>query len=175
MTQRLDTKSTSPVASDEAAEDQEMAKLLRVNAPQVIHEAIEGEVIIINLTSGNYYSLKGSGAEIWQLVQGVASDEDIVETLTSRYGPTPEIEGSVSDFLSHLEREGLTAPAEAADRTSAPDEALRPEQETVFVTPSLEKFTDMQDLVLLDPVHEVDATGWPQTRPDDAAIGTPGT
>ena len=153
-----------------------MANLVRVNAPQVIHEAIDGEVIIINLTSGNYYSLKGSGAEIWQLVQGVTSHDEIVETLSSRYGTEGEIEGAVAGFLADLEREGLTAAADGevraqADSQPPPSEAAT----TAFVPPSLEKFTDMQDLVLLDPVHEVDATGWPQTRPDDAAVNTPGT
>lgn len=29
----------------------------------------------------------------------------------------------------------------------------------------LEKFTDMEDLLLLDPIHEVDvAAGWPTTK-----------
>ena len=152
-----------------------MTKLVRVNAPQVIHEAIDGEVIIINLTSGNYYSLKGSGAEIWQQVQGVASAEEIVETLSSRYGSHAEIEQAVSDFLAHLEREGLTAAADASEKQPASSDTPDPEPATSFVPPSLEKFTDMQDLVLLDPVHEVDATGWPQTRPDDAAVNASGT
>jgi hypothetical protein len=26
----------------------------------------------------------------------------------------------------------------------------------------LQKFTDMQDLLLLDPIHEVDESGWPR-------------
>ena len=34
-----------------------------------------------------------------------------------------------------------------------------------YEPPQLEKYTDMQDLVLLDPVHEVDATGWPHPKP----------
>jgi len=28
----------------------------------------------------------------------------------------------------------------------------------------VEKYTDMQDLVLLDPVHEVDERGWPHVQ-----------
>ena len=30
-----------------------------------------------------------------------------------------------------------------------------------FVAPSFTTFTDMQDIILLDPVHEVDTRGWP--------------
>jgi len=35
-----------------------------------------------------------------------------------------------------------------------------------FEKPKLQKFTDMQDLLLLDPIHEVDEAGWPHTRND---------
>ena len=30
-----------------------------------------------------------------------------------------------------------------------------------FEFPRLEKYSDMADLILLDPVHDVDALGWP--------------
>jgi hypothetical protein len=30
-----------------------------------------------------------------------------------------------------------------------------------FVEPALNKYTDMQELLLLDPVHEVSEAGWP--------------
>ena len=34
--------------------------------------------------------------------------------------------------------------------------------------PRLEKFDDMQQLILLDPVHEIDETaGWPRMRAED--------
>ena len=46
---------------------------------------------------------------------------------------------------------------------------VEPEERLWFEAPSLEKYTDMQDLVLLDPVHEVDQTGWPRQQPDDEA------
>jgi hypothetical protein len=29
----------------------------------------------------------------------------------------------------------------------------------------LQKYTDMADLLLLDPIHEVDEQGWPQPAP----------
>jgi hypothetical protein len=31
----------------------------------------------------------------------------------------------------------------------------------------LNKYTDMQDLLLLDPIHEVDAAGWPSTKVEE--------
>jgi Coenzyme PQQ synthesis protein D (PqqD) len=150
---------------------------VRVNGPHVIHEAIEGEVIIINLSTGNYYSLKGTGADAWSLIQrpeGVGA-EDLVNALAARYeAGRQELEAALDPFLDELRNEGLVAiePAVPAAAHGAsvleepPANGRRP-----FEPPSLEKYTDMQDLVLLDPVHEVDETGWPQARPDVSAAG----
>ena len=41
----------------------------RVNTPTVTHETIDGEAVIINLDSGNYYSLVEVGSFIWGLVE----------------------------------------------------------------------------------------------------------
>ena len=35
-----------------------------------------------------------------------------------------------------------------------------------FTNPVLEKFTDMAELLLLDPIHEVDDSGWPNKPPN---------
>jgi hypothetical protein len=151
---------------------------IRVNAPQVIHESIDGEVIIINLASGNYYSLKGSGAEVWDVIQATSglSPQELVEQLAPRFDiSASELEEQVSGFLDELKQEGLTAEASPSERVAPPVGAERAGiLKGPFQAPALEKFTDMQELVLLDPVHEVDATGWPQPRPDDAPVSSQG-
>jgi hypothetical protein len=63
----------------------------------------------------------------------------------------------VAGLVEQLLAEGLVvedadAPV-GASPPAPPADALEP--------PALEKFTDMQDLILLDPVHEVDERGWP--------------
>ena len=143
---------------------------VRVNAPHVIHESIDGEVIVINLASGAYYSLKGSAAEVWEIINGAPSVQDgqIAAALAPAHDtPHAEVETSVAQFVAQLRDEGLVAEVEptgvevSASRNGGAAGA--------FVPPVLEKFTDMQDLVLLDPVHQVDATGWPQASPDAAS------
>jgi len=42
---------------------------------------------------------------------------------------------------------------------------------TVFAPPVLEVYTDMQDLLLLDPIHDVDETvGWPSPKPPEESV-----
>jgi len=146
---------------------------LRVNAPQVIHETIDGEVIVIDLGTGNYYSLKGSGAEIWDALDrsGAATQDGLVTALGDRFETArEELAAGVASLAAELLAEGLIVEADASAKTGAPPSDTSGGAKGAFETPRLEKFTDMQDLVLLDPVHEVDATGWPQRRPDDAAV-----
>jgi hypothetical protein len=42
---------------------------------------------------------------------------------------------------------------------------LRKGKESKFEKPGLQKYSDMQDLLLLDPIHEVDEMGWPHALP----------
>lgn len=44
-------------------------RVLRVNTPQVVCETIDGEVVIVNLDKGIYYSLLKTGADIWSRIE----------------------------------------------------------------------------------------------------------
>jgi predicted ArsR family transcriptional regulator len=142
----------------------------RANTPDVMHETIDGEVIAINLVSGNYYSFRETGAEIWALIDELdaLSVDELAHALALRYASPPsEIESAVARFLEELVAEGLVARAEGqAESRREPAEQPAGVPTQVFSLPRVEKYTDMQDLVLLDPVHQVDDTGWPRARPE---------
>jgi hypothetical protein len=81
---------------------------LRVNSPNVIHETIEGEVIVIDLKTGTYYSLRDTGAAIWQAIDKGAGEDEIVANLGLRYDASDdEIRDAVRRLLAELEQEGL--------------------------------------------------------------------
>jgi hypothetical protein len=136
-------------------------------SPRVINETIDGEAVMINLASGNYYILDPVGAEVWTYIERTASVSEIVEGLSARYDGSPaDIEGAVGGLLAELQSEDLVVPADGgngAAHTAAPVAPAGDRQP--FSTPKLEKFTDMQDLILIDPVHQVDEAGWPHAKP----------
>lgn len=145
---------------------------LRVNSPHVIHETIDGEVIVINLASGNYYSVKGSGAEIWDVIESSpgADESTIAAAAAARFGRSPEeVAPDIADFLEALQREELVAATANGTRVPPAPTNGTADGSRAFEPPLLEKYTDMQDLVLLDPVHEVDGAGWPHPKPDASA------
>jgi Coenzyme PQQ synthesis protein D (PqqD) len=147
-----------------------MTTRFRVNSPNVIHETIEGEVILIDLKTGTYYSLRDAGAAVWQAIEQGAGEDGIAAELRSRYSASEgEIHDAVRQLLGELEREGLVRADEAEPGAVTPPVSANGAARLPFAAPVLEKHTDMQDLILLDPVHEVGAAGWPHPAPPDEA------
>jgi hypothetical protein len=141
----------------------------RVNTPTVTHETIDGEAVIINLDSGNYYSLVEAGSFIWALVERGASASELQDLLQQTYqGEARDIDRGVQELLAQLQQENLIVPVDGAPAVDLTEvmPSSNGHGKPSFTAPSLNKFSDMQELLLLDPIHDVDEAGWPKPVPD---------
>jgi hypothetical protein len=130
-------------------------------SPEIVHETVDGEVIAIDLVSGSYYSLAGSGPVVWEQLGNGASEAEIGAALAGQFEADGETIGrAVSVLLDELREGGLIVSDEQAGG-SAPA-AVGSGEKVPFEAPRLERYTDMKDYFLLDPIHEVDTAGWPQ-------------
>lgn len=140
----------------------------KINAPMVTSETIDGEVVVINLDNGNYYSIEGIGADVWTLAENGTSVDEIARVLAQRYTGSHIAEG-VHAFLQQVLNEHLLVEAPERQPAADVDTLLAPVAgEKPFEAPVLNTYTDMQDLLLLDPIHEVDEQGWPLAKNEDA-------
>ncbi len=138
-----------------------LQKQYAVSGPNVIRDSFDGEVVIVSMDTGAYYSLQGSAAAIWDLIEKKATFTDIVADLSTRFTATAaEIEATLTAFLVELQNERLIVEQSASSGNSTTVDAFLGER-AAFVAPALAKFSDMQELLLLDPIHDVDETGWP--------------
>ena len=81
-----------------------------IKSPQVIHETVDGEAVIVNLETGTYYMLKDTGERIWAAIARGASVPDILTEIDAAYqGAGRHPEDAVSAFLDELVQEGLIA------------------------------------------------------------------
>lgn len=144
-----------------------MTRQFRVRNPQVVDDTIEGEVIVIDLDSGTYYSLRETSAEIWHCIKAGADEASIGDSLAERYAASgEEIASAVSRLVDELAAERLIEEAAEGAAPAEPVSAPPAHNGRVpFIAPVLEKHTDMQDLILLDPVHDVTEAGWPYVAP----------
>ena len=138
-------------------------EFFRVHQPPVIAQTIDGEVVAIHLQTGTYYSLTGAAATIWNAVERGATVAQMPALLEINFFDCDaDLEKIVADFLGELQAELLIVPAEK--NGAAPVAPDAPPTREKFLRPVLKKFTDMKELLLLDPIHEVDATGWPSAK-----------
>ena len=144
----------------------------RINKPSVVYEKFDDELVLINLDSGNYYSCEKVGTDIWDFIQNGASETEIIEEISQRYAESlSTIEDAVKKFLSELKEEGLIVPDETQKTESTKSfhnkNTIGSETEKlIFEFPVLSKFTNMQDFLLVDPIHEIDYTDWPKNKPE---------
>jgi hypothetical protein len=126
----------------------------------VVHETIDGETILIHMGTGTYYSVEGAGSDIWNLAAAGHPEPRIAELIAERYGAdTDLVTRCVEELTAELVDEDLLHPAH-----SGPKQAVELPVITAaaFVEPILHKYTDMQEFMLVDPLHDVDvAAGWP--------------
>ena len=80
--------------------------------------------------------------------------------IVNRWGP--RVPGRGPDRGARQEE--LIAPGEAVDILPSPGPVAAPRPDGPFTAPVVEKYTDMAELILLDPVHDVSALGWPDAK-----------
>ncbi|MEM1120161.1 MAG: PqqD family protein [Bacteroidota bacterium] len=115
-------------------------------APQVIGETLQEETIILNLETGIYYACQATGSLIWNLLKEGTS----IEQTTLHFESTADLKVNITHFLQQLQNEELIVKMKDP-KVEMPTIA----QVVPFVPPILEKHTDMQDFLELDPIHEV--------------------
>lgn len=136
----------------------------RVNSPSIVSEVIDGEVVMINLDTGSYYSAGKTGAVVWEALARGASLGDIAGFVAARFdGKMDEIETAVAAFVEKLLTEQLIV-ADASLPPPALSAGPASGAKAAFQAPRIERYDDMRDLLLADPIHDVDQAGWPNLR-----------
>jgi hypothetical protein len=136
-----------------------------VNSPAVVSEIIDGELVVMNLDSGNFFSSSGSGTLIWGCIEKRLSAEAIVSAVVSAYEIDAQtVRTHLQRFIESLRAEKLVREGEASvDAQAAP---TPPGARSPFVAPEMKVYSDMKDLLMLDPIHDVAPEGWP-ALPED--------
>jgi hypothetical protein len=123
----------------------------RVSSCDIVWQCFDDELILIHLGTGVYYSVTPGGAAIWRLMEAGYSREEVAAHAPDR--------NEVLAFWQVLIDEGLIVPG--GEKHGAAE--LPPAEE--LARPAISVYKDMQDLFLLDPIHDVNEAGWPSYQP----------
>jgi hypothetical protein len=136
------------------------ASQYEINAPDVVAEKFDEDIVILNLADGRYFGLVGSANSIWQLIQdGYTPAAILASILTVR----PELLYRSLEFVERLVKYNLIRPrVDAIEMAALPAGLAWSEGE-----PSIAVFDELAELIYGDPIHDVDEqVGWPTPRPE---------
>ena len=144
-----------------------MDRAYRIEATSVVSDVIDGEAVMLHRSSGDYFSTDGVGCLIWQWIEKGRSRGRMLGDLEARFAADPAaiaaaLDSFIIDLLSHqlvreVEPEDAPAAAWSGDRVP-------------FTPPVLNIYSDIRNLLLLDPIHDVEEeSGWPVPK----QAGTP--
>lgn len=121
---------------------------LQIASKAVVGKVLDGEVVIINLESGYYYSSEGIGAAIWEMIEHSMSRTGILGAVEARYTGETVDAAKIGAFLDSLVQFGLVRETDEAGSASAPEIASWPES---YADPEILAYDDVADMVALDP------------------------
>jgi len=122
-----------------------------VNEQEIAAKVIDGEAILINLSSGNYYSADDVGAFMWERLAIGHSLHEVATSVVAHYEVSYEQALiDVDRLTTELLQEKLLAEADT-ERVVEPLEQAEGRQRLSYASPKLNIYRDMGDLLALDP------------------------
>ena len=129
-----------------------MSKRFEIKSPEVVYDEIDGEYVIVDLASGRYFRIQGESGKLFSLIISGQELQTNKDSSSSRV--TELIDSAVRTLVDNSIIREVTAQISAG----ISDETLSFDLNEFVV----EEFTDLQDIIGLDPIHEVDLNqGWP--------------
>jgi hypothetical protein len=130
----------------------------------VLAKLFEEELTLVNLDTGEYFAAGGIAVDLWDALSTPMTAEDLVTLIAGRYDASAQVvEREIDKLLAALLSRGLlkeTSPAPGY-RIPPPPAARKPWPDSW-----LEVYGDLKELLLLDPVHEVNEGAWPPPPKD---------
>jgi Coenzyme PQQ synthesis protein D (PqqD) len=144
-----------------------------VDTPSVVSEVIDDELVVMNLATGHYFSSTGSGAVAWACLEQGMDNAGIAAALGQAFdAPAAQIDADLAAFIESLRSNGLVRAGDAASPATAATghrPPAAPAQRLPYSSPQMNAYTDMKDLLMLDPIHDVADEGWPMRPAERAA------
>ena len=126
---------------------------IAINRAEVSGKVLDGEAIIINVSTGMYYSMDDVGAVVWDLFDHAPRITDVVDLVASTYGiPRDQALEDVTRVAEELVAENLALVTDAAANSEKPwPTEVAVGEDATYASPKLNKYSDMADLLALDP------------------------
>jgi hypothetical protein len=133
-----------------------------INTSEVTGQVIDGEAIIMNLSTGMFYSTDKAGASIWGWIEQGLSVGEITAEITSQYDVLEaQARLDLEELVGQLIGENLVQISTGAADGSASRPSVTPAvTRAPYHSPELNRYSDMTDMLALDPPMPVLGAPW---------------
>lgn len=131
--------------------------------PRLAADVFDGEYIIANLDTGLYYNIQGIAVNLVSTLP-FNDPHEVISAIADAF---PDHTDVVQQELGSVLKELLAEDIVKQDTVVAPSAGTVSVEGSEYVPSRFNRYADMQDLLLLDPIHDVDEEGWTVQKEND--------
>lgn len=132
--------------------------MYKLNEEKMFYDMAEGQAIVINFTTGMYYGTSSLGSAVLDSLLAGADLDETCKAVQALPGCPGDMAAQLDAFVGQLLEKEIIVPAEGSGTGCVIDASALTDGFKLTV----DEFAEVQDLILADPVHDVDVEqGWP--------------
>lgn len=136
--------------------------MYRLNEEKMFYDFADGQAVVINYQTGMYYGMNLLGSAILDRIIAGNNVEEIITAVKSLPQCPSDIAERVHNFVKELQETEVIVTGPTV--TGGAEPFAKEVAEDGFDL-KLDAFAEMSDLLLADPVHDVDMqAGWPKLK-----------
>ena len=136
--------------------------MYKLNEEKMFYDFADGQAVVINYQTGMYYGMGLLASAILDRIVAGKSVDEIIKAVKALPQCPPDMADRVNDFVKELQEKEIIISGPAVPGGAEP---LASEVTEDGFDLKLDMFAEMADLLLADPVHDVDMKeGWPKLK-----------
>lgn len=136
--------------------------MYKLNEEKMFYDYADGQAVVINYQTGMYYGMSLLGSAILDRIIAGKDIEEIIAAVKDLPQCPPDITERVHNFVKELIETEVIVNGPSVPGGAEP---LAKEVAEDGFDLKLDQFAEMADLLLADPVHDVDMqAGWPKLK-----------
>ena len=136
--------------------------MYKLNEEKMFYDYADGQAVVINYQTGMYYGMGLLASAILDRIIAGKNVDEIITAVKALPQCPPDIADRVHSFVKELQEKEIIVDGPAASGGAEP--LANGVAEDGFDL-KLDMFAEMADLLLADPVHDVDMKeGWPKLK-----------
>ncbi len=139
--------------------------MYKLNEEKIFFDVADGQAVVINFVTGMYYGTSTLGSAVLEKLVKGCEPEKIAAAVRTVDGCPDDFDVQLQAFIDALCGKEILVNGGASDEEDVKFDAAAFADGFAL---TVDEFSEVQDLLLADPVHDVDVEqGWPIMKEDE--------